>query len=62
MEVYLNMFKKNNENAKYFNVKPELKRMYGRHWVTVSAIERNTKVLEEILEQIKILNQAAKNK
>lgn len=51
------MFLRKKENIKHCNVKSELKRMYGRNWQLISAIERNTKALEDITEQLKKINE-----
>lgn len=47
---------KKEEKIKYFSLKPILKKKYGRNYKILDAIERNTQLLKEILEQLKIIN------
>ncbi|SHF16653.1 hypothetical protein [Caloramator proteoclasticus] len=50
------MFGKKEED-KYLDLTPELKKMYGKNWKLICAIERNTKALEDITEQLKRINE-----
>lgn len=56
----MNIFKKDTEKEekkiKYYNLKPILKKRYGWNWKLLSQISKNTKAIEDVVEEMNKLN------
>ena len=54
----MNIFKpKEEKGIKNINVKPFLKKAYGKNWRVLSQVSKNTKAIEDVVEQLSKLNE-----
>lgn len=53
----MNIFKpKDEKEIKYWSVRPQLKKTYGRNWRMLSQISKNTISIENVATQLENLN------